>query len=186
MTDINVSSPSGIRMLDALPDMYEEIQETRTIMQTEGVEIDDLNVKVNDMIYQAFVEKATWGLSFWEGFLGIKTDISKPYDQRRSVIKSKIRGTGTVTVELLQKVISSYQNGQIDVTQVPELYQITVNFSGVIGFPPNLDDVQAAIEAIKPAHLEVIYKFRYLSIADVEAMTIYEIEHTTLDYLAWG
>ncbi|MDR6883802.1 putative phage tail protein [Bacillus sp. 3255] len=183
---IEITSPSGVRMLEALPDMYEEIQEARALMQTEGVEIDDLNGSLDDAINQAIVDRATWGLSYWEDFLGIKTDISKPYAQRRSVIKSKIRGTGTVTVELLQKVVSSYQNGTIEVTQNPALYQITINFSGFLGAPPNMEDVRAAIEAIKPAHLVVVYKFRYLSIAEVEVMTIYEIEHTTLDHLAWG
>lgn len=173
-------------MLGSLPEMFENIYETRALVQAEGVEIDDLNGSLSDVVDQAIVDRATWGLSYWEDFLGIPTDITKPYDQRRSVIKSKIRGTGTVTIELLRKVVSSYQNGAIDVSADPASYQITVSFSDVIGSPPNMADVYAAVGDILPAHLEVIYRFRFLSVSEVEALTIDQLEHTVLDYLAWG
>ncbi|MGG1555009.1 putative phage tail protein [Paenibacillus ferrarius] len=186
MSDVNITSPAGARMLNELPQFYESIYETRALVQTEGVEVDDLSTVLSGVVDQAFVDRATWGLSYWEEFLGIATDIAKPYDQRRSVIKSKIRGTGTVTVNLLKKVVSSYQNGEIDVVENPSLYQITVRFSGILGSPPNIGDVYAAVSDIIPAHLEVVYTFRYLSVSEVEALTIDQLEHTVLDYLAWG
>lgn len=173
-------------MLEALPGLYEDIYEARVIMQTEGIEIDEITSNLGDVLDQAIVDKATWGLVNWENFLGIQTDIVKPYDQRRSVIKSKIRGTGTVTVTLLKNVASSYENGAIEVTQQPSLYQFTVKFIDTLGAPTNLDDLKQAIEVIKPAHLAIVYLFRYLTISEVEVMTISVIENTTLDHFLGG
>jgi hypothetical protein len=186
MSEILITSPSGIQMLGALPPDYADFHEARALMQSEGVEFDALKVNSVDVFDQAKIDESTWGLSLWEEALGIKTDISKSYPIRRAVIKSKIRGNGTTTMALLKKVVSSYENGVIDVTAQPALYQITISFSGAIGAPPNIADVQAAVEAIIPAHLAVVYKFRYLSITEVEAMTIDEIDTTTLDNFSWG
>ncbi|MCY9658109.1 DUF2313 domain-containing protein [Paenibacillus chondroitinus] len=186
MSEIQIRSPSGVQMIGVLPEMYASIHEARALMQSEGVEFDvvkDCSIAVFD---QAKIDISTWGLSLWEEALGIKTDISKSYSIRRAVIKSKIRGNGTTTMALLQKVVSSYENGVIEVTAQPALYQITISFSGAIGAPPNIADVQSAVEAIIPAHLSVFYKFRYLSITEVEAMTIDEIDTTTLDNFSWG
>jgi hypothetical protein len=186
MSEIIITSPSAIQMMGELSDMYAEIHEARALMQSEGVEFDAVKMNSIDVFDQAKIDVSTWGLSLWEEALGIKTDISKSYPIRRAVIKSKIRGNGTTTMALLQKVVSSYENGVIEMSAQPALYQITISFSGAIGAPPNIADVQAAVEAIIPAHLAVIYKFRYLSISEVEAMMIDEIEHTALDNFSWG
>ncbi|MGG1556232.1 putative phage tail protein [Paenibacillus ferrarius] len=186
MIELEIGSTAGARMLGSLPELYENIHETRALLQAEGVEIDDLNGSLSDVMDQAIVDRATWGLSYWEYFLGISTDITKPYDQRRSVIKSKIRGTGTVTVQLVKRVALSFTNGNVDVDDQPYLYQFSVQFLDALGVPPNLDDFKAAIEQIKPAHIAVVYKFRYLTIAEAEAMTIAEIESTKLDRFLGG
>jgi uncharacterized protein YmfQ (DUF2313 family) len=170
-------------MLEALPDIYEEVYESRVLMSTEGQEIDDITTNIADAFDQAIVDRATWGLVNWETVLGIKTDTAKPYDQRRSVIKSKMRGTGTVTVQLLQNVASAYEHGAIEVTQQPALYQLTIKFIDTIGLPPNINDLKAAVEDTKPAHLTVVYTYRYLTLDEVEVMTNEQLEtHAMTDF----
>ena len=56
----------------------------------------------------------------------------------------------------------AYDQGTVDVTEQPALYQVTVTFVDTTGVPPNIDDLAAAVEAIIPAHLQVQYQFRYL------------------------
>lgn len=181
MSDYVISSPAGQRMLEALPDLYEEVYETRVLMAIEGKEIDDLTTNIADAFDQAYVDRATWGLAHWETVLGIQTDAAKPYDQRRSVIKSKIRGTGTVTLTLLKRVAEAYDNGTVEVTQQAALYQFTVRFVGTLGLPPNIDDLKASIESIKPAHLDVVYSFRYLSMSEIHnVMAIDQIQSRPL------
>lgn len=105
---------------------------------------------------------ATWGLSLWEKFLDLESYAGKPADQRRSRIISKMRGLGTVTVQMMKNVAEAYDGGAVDITEQAPLYQFTVEFIDTRGIPPNLDDLKAAIEEVKPAHLAVVYKFRYL------------------------
>ncbi|MNW12411.1 hypothetical protein D3C71_2100910 [compost metagenome] len=47
-----------------------------------------------------------------------------------------------------------------------------MRFVDSIGQPPNIGDIKAAIEAARPAHLTVLYSFRYLSIGEVQALTL--------------
>jgi uncharacterized protein YmfQ (DUF2313 family) len=159
---------------------------TSTILDSGASELQSFEDNIADVLNQFFVDTATWGLANWESFLGIKTDPSKPDSDRRSVIKAKIRGTGTVTIDLIKNVALSFTNGNVDVTEQNSQYQFTIKFIDALGVPPNLDDFKAAIEEIKPAHLSVIYSFRYLTIAEVEAMTIAQLESTTLDHFAGG
>jgi uncharacterized protein YmfQ (DUF2313 family) len=164
-------------MIGYLPGYYSLYKEMRYMIQAEGLEIDDLQQKLNETFDQHFVDTATWGLGRWETELGIKTKAGQPDDERRSVIKSRLRGVGTVTVTLMKSVAEAYDRGSIEVTEQPASYQFTIKFIDTLGAPPNIDDLKDAIEDIKPAHLNVIYEYKYLLINQVhQVMTIDEIQ----------
>lgn len=183
MSEFTIASAAGQRMLDLLPSYYEKVRETRVVMEAEGKEFDHLSAAAGDVLNQFFVETATWGLDKWESEFDIVPQSGQPDDQRRSVIRARIRGTGTVTEELMGKVAAAYINGEIEVTQQPAMYQFTVKFVSTLGIPANLNDLKAAIEKIKPAHMDVVYLFRYLFSNEVEAMTLSEIEvHRLTDF----
>lgn len=178
-----MTSELGKRMLGHLPGYYETSRVMGAILDAQGTELDDLRLALDETLQQSFVSTATWGLDRWETELGIKTDTGKPLDQRRSLVISKIRGTGTVTVQLLQNVASSFENGTVEVTHQPASYQFTVKFIDTVGQPPNLDDLKAAIEEIKPAHLAVQYQFKYLTVSEIGSMTINQIQsHPLTDF----
>ncbi|NOU65238.1 DUF2313 domain-containing protein [Paenibacillus sp. LMG 31461] len=181
-----VTSLSGNRMLGYLPDYYETSRVMGSILQAQGAEVDQLRVSLEETLGQFFVSSATWGLDAWEAELGIASVQGKPDDQRRSVINAKLRGVGTVTVDLIKSVAEAYDRGAVEVTQQPASYQFTVRFVDTLGTPPNINDLKAAIEDIKPAHLNVVYSFRYLMLSDIETLTISQIESTMLDKIAWG
>ncbi|WP_138751793.1 putative phage tail protein [Paenibacillus sinopodophylli] len=113
----DITSPMGLKLIDHLPDFYEEIKDFRLISQTEGEEFDALLSIVGDSFNQRFIETATWELARWEQLLGITTDVLKPYDQRRSVIKSKLIGSGTVTKAMIKAIAQAYSNGDAEVTE---------------------------------------------------------------------
>jgi len=172
--------------MDYLPKYYAEVREMNEIMDTGGQELGELEAALEGTLNQFFVDTATWGLAQWEKEFDIPQDNSKPVNERRSVIKSKLRGTGTVTVELIQSVAQSYDRGLVEVVDTPGRYAIEINFVDTVGLPPNLDDLKAAIEEIKPAHLAMSFHFRYLMVAEVDAFTIDQIDNVTLDKFAWG
>lgn len=90
-------------------------------------ELDALWQALDGTLEQYFVSTATWGLEHWENELGITIDASKPVAQRRSVILSKLRGIGTVTVSLIKSVAEAYDGGSVEVTLQPEAYTLRLS-----------------------------------------------------------
>lgn len=170
-------------LIELLPPYERQSKVFQEIFNAEQIEFDRLDTDIEDLRKQLSIDTATWGLVIYEKELGIKTDLSKPLGERRSVVKSKWRGTGKVDRALIKAVVDAYTNGQVEVSFDSS---ITVTFTGVYGIPPNLGDAKNAVEDISPAHLRVLYAFMYLFIKDIhEVMTLTELENTTLDKFAF-
>jgi hypothetical protein len=176
-----MTSVRGKEMLSFLPDYYATSRVMSANMESQGKELDALWQALDGTLEQYFVSTATWGLEHWENELGITVDASKPIGQRRSVILSKMRGIGTVTVSLIKSVAEAYDGGTVDVTLQSAAYTFTVKFVDTRGIPPNLDDLKAVIEEIKPAHLAVEYAFTYTQWSELKQKTWGELSNFT-----WG
>lgn len=114
-----------------------------------------------DILNQCFVDTATWGLDFWEKVLNITTDLNKAYEDRREVIKAKLRGSGTTTVQMIKNAAEAFSGGECNVIQHPENYSFTVQFIGIKGIPKNMESFKQMLEDIKPAHLAYDFKYTY-------------------------
>ena len=161
-----------LQMFQRKSKVYQEI------FKAEGLQFDSRDAIIAELKLQLSVDTATWALAIYEKELNIVTDLSKPISERRSVIKSKMRGTGQVDSALIKLVADSYSNGDVDVTFDGS---IKITFASVVGIPPNIEDVYKAIEEIKPAHLAVIYAFLYnthqmLSIFTHDHLSVYTHE----------
>lgn len=168
-----------------LPKFYETIREFNEIIKVESKQLATLDDWMDSSLDQLFVETATWNLKRWEEIFGIPVDESKPLDQRRSVIKSKIRGAGVTTIELVKNVAESWYNGETEVTE--EVLKVIVKFNSNYGIPSNLEDVERALREIIPAHLIVEFLFSYFLIRDIhDVMLINELQTQTLDKFAGG
>ncbi|MFC9706981.1 putative phage tail protein [Paenibacillus sp. NPDC056933] len=173
-------------LMSLLPPLYENVLEMQLLTRTEGEELYKLAVGLEGVLDQFYPESATWALDRYERDLQIPTNQAKPNDQRRSVIISKMRGSGKVSGSMLKNVAQAYESGGIEVAVDSGEYRIMIRFVDTYGLPPNLDDLKAAIEDIKPAHMTVEYRLRYLTIAEVESMTLAEIEQTRQDKFLGG
>lgn len=170
------------RLLEMLPKYERDSEVFKEIMKAEEIELDKLDLDIEDLQKQFFIDTATWGLVIYEKDLEIKTNLNKPLEERRGVIKSKLRGTGKVDATLIKMVADAYTNGDVDVRFDGN---ILVKFNSVLGIPSNLNDVENAISEISPAHLAIIYKFAYLLIKDIDKiMTITELNNTKLNKFA--
>lgn len=165
----NITRDVERNMYDYMPSEYEDIRESRAIVHAESTELENLNSEISDVLDQFFVDTATWGLANWEALCGLPTDESKPIDQRRSVIKSKLRGVGTVTVSLIKNVAESWYGGDVEVMETPAQYLITISFVSTYGVPSNLIDIENALREIIPAHLQLQFEFRYVTYEALKA-----------------
>ena len=87
---------------------------------------------------------------------------------------------------MLQNVAESFSNGAVEIIEYPAESRFEVKFVGTIGVPPNMDDLTAAIEDIKPAHLAYKYIIRYRTWDMVGKMTWDEAGAYTWDQLKEG
>lgn len=150
-------------MFDYMPKEYEEYRESIAIVETESIELELLNTRVSDVLAQFFVDTSTWGIKSYEIDCGITPDALKPIEQRRSVVKSKLRGAGVTTKGLIENVAEAYSNGDVEVTEDNPNYNVIIKFVGTLGIPPNMDDLERAIREIIPAHLKYTLEFRYVT-----------------------
>lgn len=182
-----LTSPRGFEMFSYLPSYYGASRVMQADMIAKGAEMDLLFEALDETLQQFFVRTATWGLDRWESELGIATDPSKPLDQRRAVVESKLRGSGKFSGRLVKSVAEAYDSGTVDVSFQPADWSFTVKFVDTLGIPPNLDDLRAVIDEIKPAHLAVVYEFSYLLIREIHnVLTLNEIEQIPLNKFAGG
>jgi uncharacterized protein YmfQ (DUF2313 family) len=104
---------------------------------------------------------ATWGLAFWEQELGLKTDISKSYEERREIIMSRLRGIGTIGRDVIKQAAEAFSGGDVDVIEYPAEYRFVVKFVGTLGVPKNMVSFIEMIEDLKPAHLTYSFEYTY-------------------------
>jgi uncharacterized protein YmfQ (DUF2313 family) len=179
-------------VIEYLPRFYEDIREARAIIESDSDAITELNVSIDDVLDQFHVDRATWGLEIWERLVGLPNSskytvwdtmknqsvlfdtlefktwdlIERSYtaslDERRAAVKSRLRGTGTVTKDMLKSVCASYTGGTVEINEFASEYRVQIVFTDIAGVPINVDALEAVVRDIMPAHLEIEYVYRYL------------------------
>lgn len=134
----------------------------------------------DDLLNQCFIGTATWGLSFWEEQYGIETNINLSYEERREVVRAKIRGQGLCTKEMLKNVCRSFNGGTVSVIENTAPYTFTIRFIDTKGVPKNIEKLKQVINEIKPAHLLVDYQFKYNTVGYINDFTVGEIGKYTV------
>nr|WP_252508867.1 putative phage tail protein [Paenibacillus peoriae] len=140
----------GPELFSYLPAYYEASRVMHVDMDAKGSELDALYLALDDTLAQFFVRTATWALESWEMELGIPVDLEKPLEQRRSVVESKLRGSGKFSGDLIRKIMNSF-GVEGEVGFHPTEYKFGLSFENRI--PENMVDFKRIIEDIKPAHL---------------------------------
>ncbi|TGE33314.1 YmfQ family protein [Desulfosporosinus sp. Sb-LF] len=160
--------PDGSVVESLTPDLmaylpaYLNASRTMTELQAvEAGEIGLINARRADLLNQCFIDTATWALVLWESELGIETDLSKPYEDRRQAVKAKRRGSGTVTKQMIITTVLSYTNADVQIIENPAVYTFTLKFVGIMGIPPNMANLVKTLDDIKPAHLSYTFEYSY-------------------------
>lgn len=158
------------KLLSYLPNYYRTSKIITNLTTSQALELQEFLSEIECTFNQFFVDLADSSLERWEKDLGIEVNNSKSNDSRRSMIKSKLRGHGTVTVKLINNVSESFSSGEVEVIEDNSSYSFTIKFVGRRGQPPNFEDLKKAIEEIKPAHLAVDYEFTYTTWAELKTL----------------
>lgn len=110
-----------------------------------------------------------------------------PNDYRISKMRSKLRGKGTITEQIVKDIAESFSNGEVEVSTIPSEYTLVIKFVGTIGIPPNLEDLKEILSSLKSADWIIKYEYSYLLIKDINnVMTINQLQATQLNKFAGG
>ncbi|WP_339189824.1 putative phage tail protein [Paenibacillus sp. FSL P2-0121] len=167
----DIDDVNTVDLMKYLPAYYKGVQEIEELQQSLGIEIYGLTTRVQEVLDQAYVETATWSLARWEAELGLSSDPSKSYVNRREMVKAKRRGTGTTTPEMIQRTASAFAGGEVSVEEVSGEYRFIVRFIGILGIPPNMAGLIQILDEIKPAHLAYEFAYTYTYWDSLKAIT---------------
>ena len=148
-----------MKLIDKLPYFYGNGY-TGPIIEAEQVEADILYREIAETLKQCFVETATWGLDYWEDMLFLPRGTGKTYDERRSIIYTRMRATRTTTVEVVKELASAFFKPEnVTVTEHNENYYFNIEFENIKVSTAKLQDVINVLEIYKPAHLNYDFTF---------------------------
>lgn len=166
-------------LLELLPERLQQSPEDAEFQQAVEKEIQKVMEEYDRIILQLFVTSADAnGLSLWEKMYGITPD-STNIEYRRSRVMSKMRGSGTTTTAMIKNVCESFYNGKVEIIERFSQYSFDIKFLSSIGTPPNLQDVVAVIEEIKPAHLSYRFIISYNRHQDLTGKTHEQLSQYT-------
>ena len=153
-------------LINNLPKYYRGSYVMRLILQADEAAVGAAEDDIDDTDKQCLIATATDAISRWENIFGIPNS-EESIDRRRERLLAKKRGGGTGTIEHLKNVLSSFSNGDVEITEKISEYATEIEFVGVRGVPPYMDDVRAAIEEIIPAHIAYSIKVIYNTWSDI-------------------
>lgn len=129
-----------------------------------------------DILFDECSEKV---LSLYEKEAGVNPSSTTLAD-RRSAVMAKWLSDGVPSLAMIQQVADAWNYGKVKCTYL----DMTIHVSFVDkGIPTGIDDLMAAIEKVKPAHLAVEYIFTYNTWNDIANMTWAEASDLTWEKL---
>ncbi len=173
----------SINLMEYLPDYY---YDNKTMESLQGIisrGINKLADNLEETVDQCFINTADSLLGRYEKIYGLDVDVTKSKEFRRERIRAKVRGTGTVTKQMVAEVARSYSNGEVAVIENNENSSFIVKFIGTKGVPANMADLTLTIEEIKPAHLSFTFEYTFNTWNDILHMTWEEAGSFTWDQL---
>lgn len=155
---------------ELIPERLHKIPELMTVINAEEPEAIAALEAVTDFLAQLNVDSATWGLDLWEYQYGIPINHVKSVQARRSILKAKMRGTATTTVEQIRRVVNAYTgNDSCKVTEYPSKYLVSVAYELPNELLDVVDDCEISLRTILPAHIGL----EHCVIAPVMHSTVY-------------
>lgn len=153
-----LTSPSAQKSLDRISPIYMDSKIGLWILQSIGLELDELREIIEDIRKQALPQTTTWAIDYWEQEYGIPVNIDLPLEEiRRPRLLNKIRSRAPMNPAKLVKLIKTEINNQsIPVEIIEHVHKNTFRIKITPGsFHTNWKQIYKLVDRVKPAH--VIY-----------------------------
>ena len=119
----------------------------------------------------------------WEKWLDLSQETTWTLQDRIERIIYTINSNQSCTEQFLKEQANIFTNGEIAIEQQFALYNFIIQFTGMIGTPPNIDNFRQMVDINKPAHLTYNIKYRYRTWGELEPFTWEQLEKYTWQQL---
>jgi len=174
-------------MLEAALPAYEQVPDYHRNSPESAALIDALTnaslraaEALDETARQFNIRTATWGLSEWERLVGIQSDSRLDFAQRRSAVVSRMLAAGTATVEAIRQVAVAITGWSVTVQEDAAHYTFHIYFSDKSSRFAKIpaEELLAAIEELKPAHLMCVLSPICWGDLEAERLTWQQMEET--------
>ncbi|KGK88047.1 putative phage tail protein [Clostridium sp. HMP27] len=145
-----------------LPTYYQESIQMNAKCDSTGEELEGLYSNIFDLTKQCFPQTATWGIEYWENFLGIPVNSSEELKTRRAKVITKMSRASPMTPYEMRRILRNFVD-RVVITQFPEEYRFEVTLETKTKLENVLDAVIREVEEIKPAHLDFGVAINYIT-----------------------
>lgn len=144
-------------MIRQLPEYYRKSKTVADVYSVIQMLIDKFAGELADEDMRLFIT-TTDSFPLHEKDVGL-TAIDTDDETKRARVISRLQGNNLLTKAELKQLVEIYDKTSCTVIEDFAHYTVKVIFSGHKGEPYNLDQIKAAIEEVKPAHLSFEYEF---------------------------
>lgn len=103
----------------------------------------------------------------WEDSVGLKHNSNLTLEQRRSRVLARYRQTGATTKARVWAIVEAYARGKVEIIENSSEYTVLIRFIDIIGEPDNMAGITAQLKQIMPAHLKIVFEYKYRTWQDV-------------------
>lgn len=107
----------------------------------------------------------------WEEWFGLSDEKSWSLKDRIDRLIYTFNSRGFFTPKFLKDQAMIFTNGEIDIIEDFPNYHFTIQFTSMIGTPPNVDNFKEMVNVNKPAHLTYDIKHRYRTWGELKPFT---------------
>ena len=160
------------------PLFYREIYEMKEILKAQGKLADDLEDCIERILSDCFLDTADSGvITSYENILGIKSDLGKPLEERRRLVKAYLVGSGKASATSVCEMIKTYTGAEAECSFSPydEKGNNVLNILAEHGNSQliNIKDINVLLSEKLPAHIQ--YNLSTNSVVPIEL--IFECEY---------
>lgn len=144
-------------MIEKLPYYYRKskvIEELYTAVQKV---LDKISDDISDKDLSLFITTTT-NFTLHEKDVGL-TAITADNETKRARVIARIQGNNVLTKSALYELIDIYDKTGCTITEDFANYTVTIAFTGRKGKAYNFEQIQSAVEEVKPAHIKIDYVF---------------------------
>ena len=145
-------------MINRLPSYYRQSKVVKDFYEAVKKLIDKLSEDISAEDLRLFIT-TTDTFSLHEKDVGL-SEMTADNETKRARVIARLQGNNLLTKAELERLILMYDKTGCTITEDFPNYTINIEFSGRKGIPYNLEAIKAAVEEVKPAHIQVNYGFQ--------------------------